>query len=177
MSASKACESFEVLILGRLVFGLFCGLVMSLNPLYIQEVSPTNLRGAFATLNQVSFASGILVGMVSRKSAFKWKKLVEVGVYCRPGFWTSGYKVRLSNNPVFFFLQVAGLETVLGTEHFWAMMLSLSLIPALIQYLVLPFCPESPRYLLINRGEESKAEAGEKDPLNIYFTPFTSHES
>ncbi|XP_053290757.1 solute carrier family 2, facilitated glucose transporter member 1 [Pleuronectes platessa] len=117
MCASKASESFEVLILGRLVFGLFCGLVMSLNPLYIQEVSPTNLRGAFATLNQVSFALGILVGMV------------------------------------------AGLETVLGTEHHWAMMLSLSLVPALAQYLVLPFCPESPRYLLFNRGEESKAEA------------------
>lgn len=64
MSASKVSKSFEVLILGRLVFGLFCGLVMSLNPLYIQEVSPTNLRGAFATLNQVSFATGILVGMV-----------------------------------------------------------------------------------------------------------------
>lgn len=64
MSASKASKSFEILILGRLLFGLFCGLVMSLNPLYIQEVSPTNLRGAFATLNQVSFASGILVGMV-----------------------------------------------------------------------------------------------------------------
>ncbi|XP_029983309.1 solute carrier family 2, facilitated glucose transporter member 1 [Sphaeramia orbicularis] len=117
MFASKSSESFEVLILGRLVFGLFCGLVMSLNPLYIQEVSPTNLRGAFATLNQVSFASGILVGMV------------------------------------------VGLETVLGTERYWAMMLSLSLIPALTQYLVLPFCPESPRYLLINRGEATKAEA------------------
>lgn len=64
MSASKASQSFEVLILGRVVFGLFCGLVMSLNPLYIQEVSPTNLRGAFATLNQVSFATGILLGMV-----------------------------------------------------------------------------------------------------------------
>lgn len=64
MSASKASKSFEILILGRLLFGLFCGLVMSLNPLYIQEVSPTNLRGAFATLNQVSFAVGILVGMV-----------------------------------------------------------------------------------------------------------------
>ncbi|TKS87144.1 SPARC-related modular calcium-binding protein 1 [Collichthys lucidus] len=117
MAASKTSKSFEVLILGRLVFGLFCGLVMSLNPLYIQEVSPTNLRGAFATLNQVSFATGILVGMV------------------------------------------AGLETALGTEHHWAMMLSLSLIPALTQYLVLPFCPESPRYLLINRREESRAEA------------------
>uniref|UniRef100_A0A4W5RWP7 Major facilitator superfamily (MFS) profile domain-containing protein n=1 Tax=Hucho hucho TaxID=62062 RepID=A0A4W5RWP7_9TELE len=64
MFASKANESFEMLIVGRLVFGLFCGLVMSLNPLYIQEVSPTNLRGAFATLNQVSFATGILLGMV-----------------------------------------------------------------------------------------------------------------
>ncbi|XP_075303848.1 solute carrier family 2, facilitated glucose transporter member 1 [Odontesthes bonariensis] len=116
MSVSKASESFEVLILGRLVFGLFCGLVMSLNPLYIQEVSPTSLRGAFATLNQVSFASGTLVGMV------------------------------------------AGLETVLGTEHHWAIMLSLSLIPALAQYLILPFCPESPRYLLINQGEKCKAE-------------------
>uniref|UniRef100_A0A3Q2QCS8 Solute carrier family 2, facilitated glucose transporter member 5 n=1 Tax=Fundulus heteroclitus TaxID=8078 RepID=A0A3Q2QCS8_FUNHE len=117
MFASKASESFEVLILGRMVFGLFCGLVMSLNPLYIQEVSPTNLRGAFATLNQVSLASGILIGMV------------------------------------------AGLEITLGTKSNWAMMLSLSLIPALTQYLVLPFCPESPRYLLINQGKEKKAEA------------------
>lgn len=71
MSASKVSKSFEVLILGRLVFGLFCGLVMSLNPLYIQEVSPTNLRGAFATLNQVSFASGILVGMVRAVLSFE----------------------------------------------------------------------------------------------------------
>lgn len=49
---------------------------------------------------------------------------------------------------------------MLGTEHYWAMMLSLSLIPALTQYLAMPFCPESPRYLLINQGEERKAEAG-----------------
>ncbi|KAJ0062933.1 hypothetical protein NL108_009433 [Boleophthalmus pectinirostris] len=117
MFVSKLSESFEVLIIGRLTFGLFCGLVMSLNPLYIQEVSPTNLRGAFATLNQVSFASGILIGMV------------------------------------------AGLETVLGTKHRWDLMLSLSLFPALLQYVVLPFCPESPRYLLINRGQHHQAEA------------------
>lgn len=66
MVVSKVSESFETLILGRLLFGLFCGLVMSLNPLYIQEVSPTLLRGAFATLNQVAFALGILLGMVRR---------------------------------------------------------------------------------------------------------------
>uniref|UniRef100_A0A4W4EEI7 Solute carrier family 2, facilitated glucose transporter member 5 n=1 Tax=Electrophorus electricus TaxID=8005 RepID=A0A4W4EEI7_ELEEL len=117
MFLSKASESFEVLIVGRLIFGVFCGLVMSLNPLYIQGVSPINLRGAFATLNQVSFATGILLGMV------------------------------------------VGLETVLGTEKHWALMFSLSLIPALLQYMILPLCPESPRYLLINHGNEEEAEA------------------
>ncbi|XP_066550281.1 solute carrier family 2, facilitated glucose transporter member 1 [Amia ocellicauda] len=117
MFVSKISESFEVLILGRLVFGLFCGLAMSLNPLYIQEVSPTEFRGAFATLNQVSFAAGILLGMV------------------------------------------VGLDTVLGTEHLWALMLSLSLVPALLQYVILSCCPESPRYLLINCGREAEAEA------------------
>lgn len=80
MSASKVSKSFEVLILGRLVFGLFCGLVMSLNPLYIQEVSPTNLRGAFATLNQVSFASGILVGMVRTVLEVTAKKMQSIFV-------------------------------------------------------------------------------------------------
>lgn len=64
MFLSKVAKSFELLIVGRFIFGIFCGLVMSLNPLYIQGVSPINLRGAFATLNQVSFASGIFLGMV-----------------------------------------------------------------------------------------------------------------
>ncbi|XP_034713957.1 solute carrier family 2, facilitated glucose transporter member 1 [Etheostoma cragini] len=120
MSASKSSKSFEVLILGRLVFGLFCGLVMSLNPLYIQEVPALFYKSASLKVQK-----------------FK----VQQGSSCM------------------CLLQVAGLDTVLGTEHYWAMMLSLSVIPALTQYLVLPFCPESPRYLLIDQGEESKAEA------------------
>lgn len=89
MSASKISESFEILILGRLFFGVFCGLVMSLNPLYILEVSPTNLRGAFATLNQVSCATGVLVGMVSVlycPSAPQCPPLVEK---CKHRFWKS----------------------------------------------------------------------------------------
>lgn len=57
--------------------------------------------------------------------------------------------------------QVVGLETVLGTEKYWSLMLSLSLIPATLQYISLPFCPKSPRFLFINRGKEKEAEAGE----------------
>lgn len=44
-------------------------------------------------------------------------------------------------------------------------MLSLSLIPATLQYMSLPFCPESPRYLFINKGKEKEAEAGELNDL------------
>ncbi|RXM99074.1 Solute carrier family 2, facilitated glucose transporter member 1 [Acipenser ruthenus] len=55
--------------------------------------------------------------------------------------------------------QVMSLEEVLGNAQFWPLMLSLSVIPAVLQYLTLPFCPESPRYLLINRGQEEEAEA------------------
>lgn len=57
-------------------------------------------------------------------------------------------------------LQVVGLETVLGTRKYWATMLSLSLIPAVLQFIILPFCPESPRYYLLNCGKEQEAEAG-----------------
>lgn len=56
--------------------------------------------------------------------------------------------------------QVVGLEAVLGTQKYWAFMLSLSLIPAVLQYIILPFCPESPRYFFINCGKEQEAEAG-----------------
>ncbi|MGH0154876.1 UNVERIFIED_CONTAM: hypothetical protein FKN15_029781 [Acipenser sinensis] len=55
--------------------------------------------------------------------------------------------------------RVMSLEEVLGNAQFWPLMLSLSVIPAVLQYLTLPFCPESPRYLLINRGQEEEAEA------------------
>lgn len=61
-------------------------------------------------------------------------------------------------------LQVAGQATVLGTERHWALMLSLSLIPALTQFLLLPLCPKSPPYLLLTRAEESKAAAGGSEP-------------
>ncbi|XP_015195831.1 solute carrier family 2, facilitated glucose transporter member 1 [Lepisosteus oculatus] len=116
MSIAQFCMWFEALILGRLIFGMFCGLAMSLNPLYIQEISPTALRGAFSTLNQISFTTGILLGMVM------------------------------------------SLNVVMGSESLWGLMLQLSLVPAAMQYFTLAFCPESPRYLLINLGEEVEAE-------------------
>ncbi|XP_048850349.1 solute carrier family 2, facilitated glucose transporter member 3a isoform X1 [Brienomyrus brachyistius] len=115
MGLSTLCASFEMVIAGRLVIGLFCGLCTGLTPMYVGEVAPTALRGAFGTLHQLGVVVGILIA------------------------------------------QIFGLEALLGSEKLWPVLLALTAIPALIQCLLLPFCPESPRFLLINRNEEELA--------------------
>lgn len=49
---------------------------------------------------------------------------------------------------------------LLGEEQYWPILLSTTCIPALLQLLSLPFFPESPRYLLIDRRDEVGCEKG-----------------
>ncbi|XP_052084158.1 glucose transporter type 1-like isoform X2 [Mytilus californianus] len=53
--------------------------------------------------------------------------------------------------------QVLGFPEVLGTGQNWHVLLGLCIIPCALQLLVMPFCPESPRYLLITKEQEEKA--------------------
>ncbi|XP_036617352.1 solute carrier family 2, facilitated glucose transporter member 3 [Trichosurus vulpecula] len=112
---AKSAKSVEMLILGRLVIGLFCGLSTGLVPIYIGEVSPTNFRGAFGTLHQLGIVVGILVA------------------------------------------QIFGLNFLMGTESLWPLLLGFTVIPTVLQSVALPLCPESPRFLLINKMEEDQA--------------------
>ncbi|KAM3611612.1 uncharacterized protein V6R79_021336 [Siganus canaliculatus] len=50
--------------------------------------------------------------------------------------------------------QVIGLREFLGGEEYWPILLSTTFIPAVLQLLTLPWFPESPRYLLIDRGDD-----------------------
>ncbi|XP_074777456.1 solute carrier family 2, facilitated glucose transporter member 11-like isoform X2 [Athene noctua] len=50
--------------------------------------------------------------------------------------------------------QIIGLREFLGGETYWPLLLSSSCFPAFAQLLFLPWFPESPRYLLIDRGDE-----------------------
>lgn len=52
-----------------------------------------------------------------------------------------------------FLGQVVGLTALLGTEPLWPYLLASNALPGLIQLLTLPWFPESPRYLLIDRGD------------------------
>ncbi|XP_076003290.1 solute carrier family 2, facilitated glucose transporter member 1 [Genypterus blacodes] len=116
MAFSKMASSWEMLIIGRLVVGLYSGLSTGLVPLYVGEIAPTALRGALGTLHQLGIVIGILVA------------------------------------------QILGLEGIMGNATYWPLLLGLTFIPAVIQCILLPLCPESPRFLLINKNEESQAK-------------------
>uniref|UniRef100_A0A8D0GFT5 Solute carrier family 2 member 11 n=1 Tax=Sphenodon punctatus TaxID=8508 RepID=A0A8D0GFT5_SPHPU len=50
--------------------------------------------------------------------------------------------------------QVIGLREILGGEGSWPLLLASNVVPGLIQLITLPWAPESPRYLLIDRGDK-----------------------
>ncbi|CAK6966178.1 solute carrier family 2%2C facilitated glucose transporter member 1-like isoform X2 [Scomber scombrus] len=116
MGLSTVSRSFEMVIVGRFVIGVFCGLCTGLTPMYVGEISPTALRGAFGTLHQLGVVIGILVA------------------------------------------QIFGLEFLLGSDTLWPLLLALTALPAVAQSIMLLFCPESPRYLLINLNQEEDAQ-------------------
>ncbi|XP_064156527.1 solute carrier family 2, facilitated glucose transporter member 1-like isoform X2 [Anguilla rostrata] len=117
MGFSKMATSFEMLIIGRFVVGLYSGLSTGFVPMYVGEIAPTALRGALGTLHQLGVVIGILIA------------------------------------------QVFGMESIMGNAAYWPLLLGFTAIPAVVQCAVLPFCPESPRFLLINRNEENKAKS------------------
>lgn len=48
---------------------------------------------------------------------------------------------------------VVSLEEVLGTENGWPYLLCAGVIPALIQILIIPFSPETPKFLYLEKGK------------------------
>ncbi|KAK2535976.1 solute carrier family 2, facilitated glucose transporter member 5 isoform X2 [Columba livia] len=52
-----------------------------------------------------------------------------------------------------FFAQVLSLPELLGNDRFWPLFLSMGVVPASLQLLLLHCFPESPRYLLIERND------------------------
>ncbi|KAJ1214136.1 hypothetical protein NDU88_001763, partial [Pleurodeles waltl] len=54
--------------------------------------------------------------------------------------------------------QVVGLPQLLGRESLWPCLFGLIAVPALLQLAILPFLPESPRYLLLEKQDTVRAE-------------------
>eukprot|EP01080_Neovahlkampfia_damariscottae_P001664 gene1664-434_t len=54
-------SNFYFLTIGRMIHGFGVGLISTVAPVYLSEISPSNLRGAMTTLHQLSITIAILV--------------------------------------------------------------------------------------------------------------------
>lgn len=63
--------------------------------------------------------------------------------------------------------QILGLNSVLGTEERWPILLALTIVPAIFQVFTLPVCPESPKFILVSQGKELEAQRGKRKELHI----------
>ncbi|KAK9869885.1 hypothetical protein WA026_003606 [Henosepilachna vigintioctopunctata] len=115
-ATAKSADSIELVIASRFLTGINAGLNAGVTPMYLSEISPTNLRGAVGSVYQLVITISILVS------------------------------------------QVLGIRVVFGTADSWPILLTLILIPCVFQLCTFPFCPESPKFLLISRGQEVQAQ-------------------
>ncbi|XP_046547084.1 solute carrier family 2, facilitated glucose transporter member 1-like [Haliotis rubra] len=56
------------------------------------------------------------------------------------------------------FSQILGMAELLGTADLWPLLFAFNVIPSLVCVVVLPFCPESPRWLLISKNMEEETK-------------------
>lgn len=57
--------SVQTMIVGRLLAGIGIGISSAIVPLYISEISPTEIRGALGSVNQLFICIGILAALVA----------------------------------------------------------------------------------------------------------------
>ncbi|GAU36552.1 hypothetical protein TSUD_277580 [Trifolium subterraneum] len=62
---SATAQSVQTMIIGRLLAGIGIGVTSAIVPLYISEISPTEIRGALGSINQLFICIGILVALVA----------------------------------------------------------------------------------------------------------------
>ncbi|XP_019173071.1 PREDICTED: plastidic glucose transporter 4 isoform X1 [Ipomoea nil] len=58
-------QSVETMIIGRLLVGIGVGISSAIVPLYISEISPTEIRGTLGSVNQLFICVGILAALVA----------------------------------------------------------------------------------------------------------------
>uniref|UniRef100_A0A4X2LYV3 Solute carrier family 2 member 9 n=1 Tax=Vombatus ursinus TaxID=29139 RepID=A0A4X2LYV3_VOMUR len=116
MACSRQAGSFEILILGRFIMGIDGGIALSVLPMYLNEISPKEIRGSLGQVTAIFICIGVFAG------------------------------------------QLLGLPEILGQESLWPYLFGVIVIPAFVQLVILPFLPESPHYLLLEKHDQDGAE-------------------
>lgn len=147
-------SSYELIIAGRFLIGINSGLNAGLAPMYLAEISPMNLRGSVSTYNRIVLKSNQSVLVLPTENslrAFSYRTYYNLQV---------GTVYQLVVTISILISQILGLDYILGTAEKWPMLLALIIVPGIFMFITLPFCPESPKYTLINRKKDIEAERG-----------------
>ncbi|KAH7682581.1 Sugar/inositol transporter protein [Dioscorea alata] len=62
---SATAQNIQSMMIGRLLAGIGIGISSAVVPLYISEISPTEIRGALGSINQLFICIGILAALVA----------------------------------------------------------------------------------------------------------------
>uniref|UniRef100_A0A3Q2CJG0 Solute carrier family 2 member 11, like n=1 Tax=Cyprinodon variegatus TaxID=28743 RepID=A0A3Q2CJG0_CYPVA len=116
MLLSRTAISFEMIIVGRFLYGINSGVGLSAQTMYLTESAPKKLKG--------------MVGVTIAT-------FLSFGKFCG---------------------QLLGIRELLGSEKNWPWLLSFNGFTAFLQLCTLPLLPESPRFLLLERGNLQAAE-------------------
>lgn len=121
--------SYTMFIIFRIVGGLGIGLASALSPMYIAEIAPSNLRGRFVSLNQLTIVIGILAAQLIN---------LLIAEKVPPGATD------------------AFISASWNGQTGWRWMFWACAVPASSFFLLTFFLPESPRWLM-KAGKPEKA--------------------
>lgn len=118
------CQSFNGLVIYRIIGGVGIGIVSIVSPIYISEVSPSKIRGTLVSLYQLAVTAGFLLAYL-----VNW--LISQGADA----------------------SLAGdLWQRMFNSEMWRGMLGSETVPALLFLLIIFFIPESPKWL-VTKGD------------------------
>lgn len=129
-------DTYEQLVLFRIIGGIGIGVVSIISPLYISEVSVAEYRGRLVSLYQVAVTVGFLGAYLINYALLEFS---------------------LSNNP-----SGIGLWDRVFVSEVWRGMLGMEVIPALIFFIIIFFIPESPRWLILKNRNNSAIDILER---------------
>lgn len=123
-------ETLTIFILFRIAGGIGIGIASNISPIYIAEIAPSENRGKYVAVNQLSIVLGILSAQI-----INW--------------------LLTSNTD-----PLTGSMANWNLQYGWRWMFWAGGIPAVLFLILLFFIPESPRWLTHRKNTEGKMNTG-----------------